>query len=142
MLVAILLASCGPARPFASLSVNGTTVRGLPQGEFYATRCGGSVGHGTPQPDPVTVTSTGPLELVVATGPETTEIVGTLFTGELPTAGPAVQPMIFTFAKDSARHVIPDVAPGRYYLIVRVEWARPWDRGSESWAFRLIVRPA
>lgn len=139
VLGAILLASCAPARPFGALTVNGTAVRGIPQGEFYATRCGGSVGHGTPRPDAVTVTSTGSLDLVVATGPETTEIAGTLFAGDMPADQPG-QPVLFTFPKDSARHVVQNIAPGAYYLIVRVEWARPWDHGSESHAFRLIVR--
>lgn len=136
ILLAILLASCGPASPFTSLTVNGVAVAGLRQGESYGNRCGGGVGHGIPAPNPVTVPSSGSLELVVASGPETTEIVGSLFSGETPMG----EPVQFTFQRDSARHVLAGVAAGSYYLIVRVEWARPWDRGSESWAFRLDVR--
>jgi hypothetical protein len=136
VLLAVVIASCASARPAVALTVNGVAVSGAAAGSWYGNRCGGGGGHGTPSPNPVTVPARDSLALEVATAPEVTEIVGSLFTGDAPTS----EPVTFTFAKDSSRHIVPRVAPGTYYLLVRVEWSRLFEGGSETYAYRLIVR--
>ena len=116
--------------------MNGVAVPGKAAGSSYTNRCGGSTGHGIPSPDAVTVPATGSrLALEVQTG-SVKEIVATIFAGETPTS----EPITVTFSNDSARAVVPNILPGSYYILVNVEWVGLFDAGSETYAFRVILR--
>ena len=115
--------------------MNGVVVPGAAAGSYYNNRCSTSVGHGIPSPD-VTVPATGSgLALEVQTGSVKT-IVASIFAGETPTS----EPITVTFPKDTARTLVPNILPGSYYILVRVEWAGLFDAGAETYAFRVILR--
>ena len=117
--------------------MNGVVTKGAPGSYSHQNRCGGVVADAVPpSPDQVTVPATGSLALEVATAPEVTEIQGAIFGGDTPTS----EPRTFTFAKGSARHTLPNVLPGAYYLLITLRWSRPLDSGDDSYAYRLIVR--
>lgn len=132
------MVSCSAGRPTIALRVNGVEVPGANAGSSYRSCSGGSVGHGIPSPDAVTVPAApggSGLELEVRTG-SVKQIAASVFAGETPTS----EPVTVTFPKDSTRAVVPDIPPGSYYVMVRVEWEGPFDSGAETYAFRVILR--
>lgn len=117
--------------------MNGVVAKGAPSSYSQSNRCGGVVGDAIPpSPDQVTVPATGSLTLVVATAPEVKEIQGAIFAGETPTS----EPVAFTFGKGATQHVLPNILPGAYYLHITLNWSRPLDSGTDSHAYRIIVR--
>ena len=121
-----------------ALRANGVEVPGAAAGSYYTNRCGGSVGHGIPSPDAVTVPAlpgASGLSLEVATG-SVKQITASVFAGETPTS----EPVTVTFPKDSVRVTVPNILPGSYYVMVRVEWEGLLDAGAETYAFRIILR--
>ena len=118
--------------------MNGVAVHGAPAGSSYTNRCGGSVGHGIPSPDAVRVPALpggSGLSLEVATG-SVKQITASVFAGETPTS----EPVTVAFPKDSVRVTVPNILPGSYYVMVRVEWEGLLDAGAETYAFRIILR--
>ena len=118
--------------------MNGVEVHGLAAGSSYNTRGGTTTGHGIPTPDAVTVPALpggSGLALEVRTG-SVKQIVASVFAGETPTS----EPITVTFPKDSTRAPVPNILPGSYYVMVRVEWEGLFDAGAETYAFRIILR--
>lgn len=116
--------------------MNGVAVKGLPAGSAYRNVCGGSTGHGIPSPDPVTVPGGGGLlVLEVATGP-VREITATVYAGETPTS----EARMVSFPPRSPLAALHGIAPGTYYISVRVDWDGLLESGTETYAFRIIVR--
>lgn len=118
--------------------MNGLAVPGAAAGSSYTNRCGGSVGHGIPSPDAVTVPAIAGgsgLVLEVRTG-SVKEIVASVFAGETPTS----EPITVRFPQGSARAVVPGILPGAYYIAVNVAWEGLLDAGTETYAFRVILR--
>lgn len=96
------------------------------------------MGHGIPSPDAVTVPATAGgsgLVLEVRTG-SVKEIVASIFAGETPTS----EPITLRFPTGSARAVAPGILPGSYYVMVNVAWQGLLDAGTETYAFRIILR--
>ena len=75
------------------------------------------------------------LVLEVQTG-SVREIIASVFAGETPTS----EPITVRFPKGSARVVVPNILPGSYYVMVNVEWEGLFDAGTETYAFRIILR--
>lgn len=118
--------------------MNGVEVPGAAAGSYYNNRCSTSTGHGIPSPDAKTVPALpggSGLALEVRTG-SVKQIVASVFAGETPTS----EPITVAFPKDSARATVPDILPGFYYVMVRVEWEGLFDAGAETYAFRIILR--
>ena len=116
--------------------MNGVAVKGLAAGSAYHNVCGGGTGHGIPSPDPVTVPGGGGLlVLEVATG-GVRELTALVYAGETPTS----EPVAVSFPPGAALATVPAVAPGSYYITVRADWEGLLESGSETYAFRIIVR--
>jgi len=118
--------------------VNGVEVPGAAAGSHYSNRCSTSTGHGIPTPDAVTVPAApggSGLALEVRTG-SVKQIFASVFAGETPTS----EPITLAFPKDTARATVPNILPGSYYVMIRVEWEGLFDAGAETYAFRVILR--
>jgi hypothetical protein len=120
--------------------VNGVGVPGAAAGSYYNNRCSTTTGHGIPAPDAVTVPALpggAGLAFEVRTG-SVKEIIASVFAGETPTS----EPITLRFPKDTARATVPNILPGTYYVMIRVEWEGLFDAGAETYAFRIILRGA
>lgn len=116
--------------------MNGVSVKGQAAGSAYRNVCGGSTGHGIPSPDPVAVPGSGSLlVLEVATG-RVREISALVYAGETPTS----EPRAVSFPPNAPLATLHGVAPGSYYITVRLDWDGLLESGSETYAFRVIVR--
>ena len=140
ILVAILLASCGP--PGVTLRVSGAS-EALPglQGSYCQSGggCGTCGDYGALLPTLVQVRVTPPVTLEVQTGSGVTVINGEIREGDSLSGRPIEA---FVLAGQSARYVSQAMASGhRYYIFLDVHWSLPLNAGGQAHFFRVELLP-